>query len=214
MNGFLKQPQQLPGRYLNTGVGMTVVGGALTTAPAGIGSQGMQDFPGDRMILDSADALALSDTTVSTLYGGLYQYVGTKSDSTANPTRGRLAFWTEDSAAVDPQIYEVDADEDDFIAGVFISTPTKGNYWWIQIAGQVDAFFVSTVASPAQGAGAYAARLGAGADVGGLTQHTVYAGASEADVDQMLNRYMGQAVVLPVASTATAIMIPMARIRF
>lgn len=214
MNGFLKQPQQAVGLYLNYGVGQSVIGGQLTTAPSGtLASQGNQDIPGDRMMLDSADADALSYTTTGQLYGGTYQYVQTDSTSTASPTIGRLAFWAEDSATV-ANGYVVNPDEDDFIAGVFINSLTKGYYGWIQIQGQVDAFFVSTIASPTQGAGVYAARLGAGADVGGLTQFAgTYSNATNEEVDQMLNRYMGQAVELPVASALSLINIPLSRIR-
>lgn len=214
MNGFLKQPQQLPGTYLNAGSGMSTQGGQLTTAPSPlVASQGMQDIPGDRMILDAADALALSDTSIGTLYGGLYQFVHVEENPTATATRGRLAFWANDSATTGD--YDVSPDEDTFIAGVFINTLTDDYYWWIQIAGQVDAFFVSTLSVATQGVGVYAAMLGAGANVGGLTQqYGIYDNATTQDVDLMLQRYMGQAVELPVANDITLINMPMSRIRF
>lgn len=213
MNGFLKQPQQLPGSYLNYGSGMSVVGGQLSTAPSGlVASQGMQDIPGDRMMLDAADALALSDTDIGTLYGGLYQFVHVEENPTATATRGRLAFWSDEDAG--PGDYDVSPDEDDFIAGVFINTLTDNYYWWIQIAGQVDAFFVSTLSVATQGKGVYAAFAGAGANVGGLTQHYgSYSNATNEEVDLMLQRYMGQAVELPVANDITLINIPISRVR-
>jgi len=140
-SNWIKQAQQLSQvKYLNSGAGMTVIGGDLTGVPANIGANmGIQDRPGDRMIVGEEDALALSDTSVGTLYGGLYQFVTCKLLSTAPFTRGLAVFFDTGVAA---SKFQVTADESgsqgvSLFAGVLINTITRGNSWWIQQAGKV-----------------------------------------------------------------------------
>src|SRR5262245_28112020 len=168
-SNWTKQPQQLNQvRYLNSGTGDSVVGGSLGTVPSTVqASQFVQDIPGDRIILGHADALALSNTTsVGTLYGGLYQYVRTKSNSTATATRGRLVFW---ELTVNYNLYQVTPDEvQGLIAGAVItSTITKGYNWWIQVAGFASLQFKTTITgTPTIDRGVFASMAGTGSDVG------------------------------------------------
>src|SRR5258708_134540 len=106
---FTKQADYLSARYLND-VNDTTVGGALTTAPTGLTvSQFQQTQPGDRILLDDATALALSDTVVGTLFGGIYEYVNVASGTAATATRGCVAFFvastigTSYQVSLDPQ---------------------------------------------------------------------------------------------------------------
>src|SRR5882724_318408 len=88
-----KQADQLTARFLND-VNDATSGGAVVSAPSGVTAvQASATQPGDRIVLDDATALALSDTAVGTLFGGVYMYVGTLTPETAAPARGKFAFW-------------------------------------------------------------------------------------------------------------------------
>jgi hypothetical protein len=217
-SNFTKQPQFLTAKYFNTGAGDTVIGGSLTGVPTNIGaSAGDQTRPGDRLVLGAADALALSDPAVGTLYGGLYQYVTTAlvGHSTSAPARANLAFW--DVSVVDA-LYQVTADEDDvrginLIAGVYINTLTKGNSWWIAVAGKVIANFRAVfTGAPATGCAVYAANAGAGADNGTLDVLDGGGNPTFTQVGDMANLYMGRAEVIPIAGAASIIDMPFSRI--
>src|SRR6185295_14085170 len=91
-SNFTKQPQFLTAKFFNDGTGDATIGGALTMAPSGIGTQGDQTIPGDRLIFGPSDALAMSNNSVGNLYGGLYQYVTTVNNSTATALRGHAVF--------------------------------------------------------------------------------------------------------------------------
>jgi hypothetical protein len=213
---WIKQAQQLGGaKYLNSGAGMTIIGGDMVGVPANIGANmGMQDRPGDRMIIGEEDAAALSEAAVGTLYGGLYQYVTTKLLSTAPFTRGLAVFW---DTSVATKLFQVTADESGsqgvaMFAGVLINTLTRGNSWWIQTAGKVyvrmKAVFTGV---PADGCAVYLGAVGAGEP--GVFD--VLAGGGNptfTEVGQMIQRYAGVAEGLPVAAGITiAVDIPLCR---
>lgn len=134
-------------------------GGQIVSLPVGAPSPAVsQTIPGDRIVLDDATASALSNTTIGTLYGGVYMYVGTLSTSTALPARGQIAFWrSNELPGGATQAYTCTADAQPttaipaYIAGVFINAITKGNYGWIQVAGTASVFYDSTITAPAQG---------------------------------------------------------------
>jgi hypothetical protein len=168
-------------------------------------SQGQQTLPGDRIILNAVDALALSDTTnVGTLYDGLYIYVRTKSTSSLTPTIGHLAFW---DTGVAQSIHQVTPDESGsqgvaLCAGVFVSTLTKGYNWWIQAAGLASIVFTTPLTGAASdGCPVYTAADSAGrADVldgGGSPSFT--------QIGQMLQRYLGDAVGVPTAAGTSTV---------
>jgi hypothetical protein len=216
-SGWVKQPQQISALggagKLNGGAGDTVVGGLLTGVPAGLNiSAGMQDIPGDRMVLGEEDAAAVTNTAIGTLYGGLYQYVVTKLTSTATPTINRAMFW---DTAVANSTFQTTPDESGSqgvapFAGVNIQTLTKGNAWWIQSAGRVAAKFVSVFTGiPSNGCPVYLAAAGAGADVASFDVLDGAGNPTFTQVGQMLQRYVGWAQGLPAADTASTINIPL-----
>lgn len=203
-------------RDLNAGTGDANLGGLIQALPSGFNASGGSPVrPGDRAILSVADALALSDTTIGTLYDGLFVYYLHDSGATATATRGRLVF--HDLAAAD-DAYQVTPDEDANItvrdwAGVTITaTVTDAYYWWTQAAGKVVARFRGTLTGTgAVGVGAYAAAQGAGADVGTLD---VYASAANPTFtyalgDQIVQNYIGVAEATPTNGGITAVRIPM-----
>lgn len=124
--------------YLNT-VADTVPGGT-TSGMAGTG--GNPKFGGQlgKQLAVSTEMIAqLQNTSVGTLYAGVYQYVRMALDlGTPEPVIGQALWW------------DLTADPDEFVvtdtdtttaapqcAGVYIGGPAAGEYGFIQIAGVV-----------------------------------------------------------------------------
>lgn len=214
----MKQLQQLSAAgagKLNGGTGDAIVGGLITSVPAGLNiSQGIQTLPGDRMVVGEEDIAALTNTTVGTLYGGIYTYVRTPSGSTATPTLRRAMFWDTSVAASQ---FQATPDEDadlnvSLFAGVSVNTLVKGYNWWIQSAGRVTGLFRTALSGvPAIASAVYLAAAGAGADVGTFD---VLDGGGTPTFTQMGDafvRYVGPAQTAPVAATASTFNLPLGR---
>lgn len=223
-SNWTKQLQQVnaqsgAGNFLNGGAGDAVIGGQLSGVPAGLNiPMGGQNVPGDRIVFGMADALAMSKVSVGTLYGGLYQYVTTFLTSTATPTISRGLFWrilsADDSYTVTPD--ESGAMGADGWAGVSINTLTKGNSWWMQIAGKVKVQFRATLTGTGgAGTAAYFAGAGAGADVGTFD---TFGGTATAvtfsNISQFLDRYAGVLEAAAANGSATVIDMHMRLVRF
>lgn len=216
-SNWFKQIQKLPeGGKLNSGNGLATVGGVINTLPANVPSPMFnQNAPGDRMIIGEADALALYDSTVGVLYGGIYTYVLTKSTSTAPFTRGLAVFW---DTGVANSVYQVTADESGLqgvglFAGVTINTITRGYAHWVQSAGRVLARMRAVFTGvPADGCPVYLAGVGAG-EPGVFDVLDGAGNPTFTQVGLMLERYVGVANGLPVAAgIATSIEIPLGRV--
>lgn len=204
-----KQGVFLSNKFLND-VNDATSGGVTVSLPAGVQSPAVsQTLPGDKIVLDDATAAALSDTTVGTLFGGIYMYTGTLSTSTASPARGTAAFYrAADLPGGASQAYQVTADAQPtaalptFFAGVFISAITKGNFGWIQIAGVFSCLFDSAITTAAVGnpvSVKISAAVASTFDVGvTVVTATIPVGAVDALV--------GMAIVLPVISTITTVL--------
>lgn len=204
-----KQADFLTAKFLND-VNDSAAGGAIVSLPSGAPApQSSQTQVSDRIVLDTATALALSDTTVGTLFGGIYMYVATKSNMTATPAVGLLAFW---DTSVGDSNYQVTCDESgsqgaNLIAGIVINAVTKGNFCWIQIGGKATVKFRAVLTgTPANGCGVYAAAAGAGASV---ATADVFAGVAGnptfTQADTLIQRFLGTAEALPVAGSASAV---------
>lgn len=217
-SNFTQQNFQLSaaaGGYLNGGNGDAVVGGVITAAPSGLlVNQGMQDIPGNRMVVGEEDALALSNLDVGQLYGGLYQYVRTKETATASFLVNRAVFW--DTGVANDQ-FQVTSDEDGDqgiapFAGVLINALTKGYSWWIQQAGRVNVLFTTTLTGvAADGQAVFLAGAGAGADNGTFDVLDGGGNPTFTDVGGMLNTYCGWAQGEPVGAAISTINIPLNR---
>lgn len=126
------QIQFLSQQFLNQHAhGDDVCGGP---ASSGTGASPRLGQLGQEVELSNEDALHLSDTVnEGTLYAGTYKYVKTLLTGTNTPARGLVAFWS------DPENDVVSADpgtnNGGCIAGVFINSPGKGKFWWIQKDG-------------------------------------------------------------------------------
>jgi hypothetical protein len=211
-----KQAVFLPAK-LNQ-VNDAVAGGGVVALPAGLtGPSVSQTVPGDKIVLDDISALALSLTTTGTLYGGVYMYVLTLSSSTAAPARGTAAFWrAADIPSATSNLYQVSADAQpsttlpSFHAGTFINAITKGNYGWIQVAGIASCLFDSTILATAvgglvapRGANGTAATVASTYDCG----VAVATPGSAIIANSQISCAYGVAIVLPVVSTITTVMI-------
>jgi len=223
-SNFAKQLQQLQAYRLNTGTGATQIGGTLTGVPSGVtASQGIQDIPGDRIVLGEADALALSDKVNGiSLFCGIYMYVLNGTSSTA-ATLGHVAFWqasnfstasstypTPDNLyAVTPTELGSSAGITPPIAGVFINALAGSAYGWIQTAGRATGSFGATTGSILGNtttfvinAGVYAGGYGTSAGSGLLTQiNAVTFPNADSVLDAIATMHMGVADVAPSASS-------------
>jgi hypothetical protein len=169
---FTKQGDFLTAAYLND-VNDQTVGGQIQSVPTAVpASQGIQTLPGDRIILDDATAYALSDTTVGTLYGGIYCYVQYGTTTRAAAVGGIAFFRAADVGNLAPTSpfttsYVAYGDAQpttttpSYIFGVFINVPTANYYCWIQVAGVASVLFDSTVTSTVAGTGIVIAKAAA-----------------------------------------------------
>jgi hypothetical protein len=88
---------------------------------------------GQLISLNNVDAARMSYATTGTLYAGIYQLVLFKSGSSAANIRGGALCWQDRSTfTVTPD--QTAPTEEDF-AGVGLMVNTKGNYGWMQVAG-------------------------------------------------------------------------------
>lgn len=215
----------LTAKYLNN-INDATAGGAITTAPANIGAQQyLQNMPGDRILLNAVDALAISNNAVGNLYTGAYRYVATRNNSTSSPVRGCGAFWDPTATGTGNNIsttaadatYQVTSDgnaanyTNTLLAGVFINAITKGNFGWIQESGKASLKFIAALTgTPAIGAGVYAPLTpsannnatdnGAFDLLVGANSAAIFTANSTTGyttVDDMIGSYVGIAEVLP-----------------
>lgn len=226
MKGYgFKQADQLTARFLND-VNDSVSGGTIFALPSPVQPPPYSATqPGDAIIVDDSIAAALSDTTVGTLFGGIYTYVGTLSSAVAAPARGLAAFYrAADLPSAVTALYQVTSDAQPSTtlptlwAGVFINAITKGNFGWIQLAGVASCLFDSSVSAATvggtvspRGTAGVAATVPSTFDVGAA----VATPASVAIANAQIINSIGVAIVLPVVSTITAVMItrsPYARV--
>ena len=128
--------------------------GMSLVSPSGSIVQPFYGQIGKRLVVNTPQALALSNTTVGTLFGGIYQYIQILLTATAAPVRGALCYWSDyENGIVTTDPVATNAAR---LAGWFISATanmTKGNYCFIQIAGKTSMLFKSTItkATPAIG---------------------------------------------------------------
>ena len=218
MKGYgFKQADQLTARFLND-VNDSVSGGTIFALPAAVQPPPYSATqPGDAIILDDATAAALSDTTVGTLFGGVYMYVGTLASAAASPGVGTAAFYrAADLPSAVNKLYQVTSDAQPsttlptLFAGVFINAITKGNFGWIQVAGVASCLFDSSISAATVGGTIYprgtagvAATVASTFDVGAA----VATPGSVAIANAQIVNSIGVAIVLPVVSTITAVLL-------
>lgn len=206
-----KQAVILTARFLND-VNDAVAGGAIVSLPAGASApQSSQTIPGDRIVLDDATALALSDTVgTGTLFGGIYQYVGTLAGAAAAPARGACAFWrANELPGGATQAYVITSDAQPtaaiptFIAGVFINAITKGNFGWIQLCGTVSCLFDSALTGALTVGNPVTVKISAA--VASTFDVSVPLAATLAAAIAAVDTLVGMAIVAPAVSTISTV---------
>lgn len=102
--------------------------------------------------LTAAQALALSKTSVGTLYAGIYQYVQFFLTSTQAAVRGNAVFW-KTAAHFEAGIVDTDggATVEGRFAGVILNVVSKGSFGWIQVDGEASCAFRSSVGDTTDG---------------------------------------------------------------
>lgn len=106
---------------------------------------------GAEIELDAAAAAQLSNSTV-TLRSGRYRYVKTLSTGTTAPARGRAALQSSSGQFETNVVHSDGASADDGkCAGVFLNTVTKGNYCFIQVAGNADVLIKNGITATTDG---------------------------------------------------------------
>lgn len=160
---------------------------------------------GDYLRLTDAEALALSDTVVGTLFGGIYRRVIFKAGITGGGNtgfkRGQIVFWDLVTSGADPyQVTNVEATDPQLIAGVVINAndtalaPLSGKFGWIQTAGLCTGLYRAAVTDATQFDSVYWTKAGAGADNGTFDSLA----AATAVTTLLQAKYMGIAVETPV----------------
>jgi hypothetical protein len=197
-----KQAVLLSAKYLND-VNDAVSGGAPVSVPSGVPTiSSSQTIPGDKIVLDDATALGLSDTAIGTLYGGVYMYVGNTSNG--NSVRGKIAFFQAADIGGSTSVYRVSTVANpstsvpSYIAGIFINAITASQYGWIQVAGALSVLFDSTALT------AVAAGNWVTAKISAATAGTADVGAAAGVVT--IAALIGVAVGLPTSAVVSTVM--------
>lgn len=175
MSQYLKSGDFFSARFLND-VADTVASGqpdAMGVLPGAYAGGGV--VQGDYLRLNDTEALALSDTTVGTLFGGIYRRVLLKAGITGGGNtgfkRGSIVFWDYPTSGADPyQVTNVEATDPELMAGIIINAtdtagaPLSGKYVWIQTAGEATVQYRAAVTSAGANLPVLWAKAGAGAD--------------------------------------------------
>lgn len=172
---------------------------------------------GKNLCVSQDQIAALTNTSIGTLYGGIYQYVRRRSTDDSSPAlgRGKIAFW-DTTVTGFPGTFQVTTDENlssadnaVMIAGIFINNIEPGHYGFIQWLGECYVRFRSVLTS----AGAIGSRCyAAGAGDVGLDQGT--ADVLATDSTSLANaRYLGNAFEAPTASGLTRVFLDLSRNR-
>lgn len=133
-SGLNQQIDRLVSSQLNNGTGDILPG---TSVSSGTGQSAYYGQVGARVALDSQTIRF--NSTVGTLYGGVYQYV-LMTYTTTQPALGQLVFW--DNSATE-STYQVNGDAKptaavpSLVAGVVINTTVvKGTWAWMCMGGR------------------------------------------------------------------------------
>lgn len=141
---------------ITTGFLNTVDDEAAGGPVSGVGEAQYQGQLGAWVSLTAAQAAKRSDTSVATLFAGVYRYVRTKTGSTISPARGLIAFWDTSVAGLTDSVVTPDLPtRPSRIAGIYLNaiTKTAGNFGFIQTEGiaNVQGIGTYTKATPAAG---------------------------------------------------------------
>ena len=189
----------------------------LPVVPQGTGISPFQGQIGKVLNLDQSNVKF--DSSVGTVYEGLFQYVKLGPNATANPVVGSVVFWDLDE---DPADFAVTTEEDAggttdaavMIAGIVLSEEwSVGYYSFIQVVGLVNVQMRAALTSAgAVGAAIYTAAAGGAAN--GLADVIDSANpALFSDVTKLQRRFLGVANGLPANGSLTLVDLGFQRFR-
>lgn len=146
------------------------------------------------------DTEVIYDSTVGTVYGGLFQYVRLAAAAGA-VVRGQQVFW---DVSVNPNLYQVTTSESGSadaamqVAGIVLNPNwSAGNYSVIQLSGLCYVKYRAVLTSAgAAGSRVFAAAAG-GADLGLADVIDSANPTLFSDVSKMMGRYLGVAFDVP-----------------
>ena len=194
------QSMKLTSNYLNA-IDDAAPGVPLAS-PSGSIVQDYKGQLGGLVTMSAKEAAKRSDTTVGTLYEGVYQYVKFKASTTASPTRGFMVAWDDyDDFVVTTDIVDGNSGK---LAGVCLMSNTEGYYGFIQVAGRAGVKMHSSITkeTPADG------------DLVILQAATVNVGDVLADATGLTSvtgkRKIGVACATPVVSTVILVQLGLA----
>lgn len=164
-----------------------------------------------------AEVVRYTNTAVGTLYSGWYQRVYL-DPTAATLKRGQLLWWVQ-GGTYKHQVTNVEPADLTPLAGIYINSDTggvapvtPGNFFFMQAfqTGGLATVLMASVLTgvPVAGQSVFAAGLGAGAD---NATCDIFDGAGNPDlatVGNMLNRFVGKAMALPVAGGLLKISLP------
>lgn len=145
---------------------------------------------GDFVELTAAQALALSNTTVGTLYEGVYQRVKLSS-SASNPALGEALFFDEANDTTDPYVVintpgSAGTAQYEWAGTVIDPATTPGQYCWIQV-----------------GAGKHSVRLTTAGAAGNAVLFPTSGGASYTAAGTTVTvNYVGEQIAAVASGTA------------
>lgn len=191
-------PWVSPSGYANTG-SFAQIGG---TEPVGNRFQGML---GQTIVCSNADALKLSNTSVGTLYQGVYQLV---KFNTAI-VRGELLFWDTlaNNGLNDYEVTHTVTAANTFRAGValFTDANASGKYGWIQVAGLASLLYANSAPDATLGLGVIQATV---KDVPLLTVTTVNTTANAtAQLSEDVLAFVGVAYETPAQNSIKRVLL-------
>lgn len=150
-SNLVSQIDRLVDARLNAGSGDALPGQSVAS---GTGAAQYLGLVGSKVALGPAEVRYQS--SVGTLFGGVYQYVF-MTYTTTQPARGQLVFW---DLSVAESNYQVNGDAKPttaiptLIAGVVLQTTvTKNTYAWMQIHGRASVLPDSSIVATTAGNG-------------------------------------------------------------
>ena len=135
MANYSDQIDRLPFNALNGGTGDPIQGQPIASA-SGLPVIGYDGQLMKRYVAGGTgpgpEATRLSNTTIGTLYGGVYQYVlFYASSSAAAAVLGQALFWQDPTKG----IVTPDGSATSVFSGIALNAVVKGDYNWQQIGG-------------------------------------------------------------------------------
>lgn len=158
---------------------------------------------GKKVFIDDESIGMMTDTTVGTLYTGLYQYVRLAAAS-SSPAVGNIVFWDQSASLASFQVTMDPASElsvpltGQIVAGIALNAITAGNYGFIFVGyGIVDVLFAASITGTKQ--------VGRPVYCSASTPNRADVIDTDPSTTPIWNQYLGVALEAPANSTLSQI---------